>query len=143
MRSSWVHRSSGTECGPVRWTRREFLERVGAAGGAAAVYETMVALGMLRTPPAYAGAPRPQRMGGGKSVLILGAGIGGLTAACELVAAEYQVEVVEAADRIGGRSFTVRRDDVVEQTGAHARGVQPQVGDDPRHADRVYDVRLT
>jgi monoamine oxidase len=100
-----------------RWTRREFLERVGLAGGAAAVYETMVALGMLRTPPAYAGAPRPQRMGGGKSVLILGAGIGGLAAACELVAAEYQVEVLEAADRIGGRSFTVRRDDVVEQTG--------------------------
>jgi monoamine oxidase len=99
------------------WTRRDFLERVGIAGGAAAVYETMVALGMLRTPPAYAGAPRPQRLGGGKSVLVLGAGIGGLTAALELIKAEYQVEVLEAAGRIGGRSFTVRRNDVVEQAG--------------------------
>ncbi|HYL04805.1 MAG TPA: NAD(P)-binding protein, partial [Thermoanaerobaculia bacterium] len=99
------------------WTRRSFLERVGLAGGAAAVYETMVALGMLRTPPAYAGAPRPQRLGGGKSVLVLGAGIGGLTATHELLKAEYHVEVLEAADRIGGRSFTVRRGDVVEQAG--------------------------
>lgn len=99
------------------WSRREFLERVGAAGGAAAVYETMVALGMLRTPPAYAGVPRPQKMGGGKQVVILGAGIGGLTAAYELQKAEYKVEVLEAADRIGGRSFTVRRNDVIEQTG--------------------------
>jgi monoamine oxidase len=99
------------------WTRRDFLERVGIAGGAAAVYETMVALGMLRTPPAYAGAPRPQRLGGGKSVLVLGAGIGGLTATHELLKAEYHVEMLEAADRIGGRSFTVRRGDVVEQTG--------------------------
>jgi monoamine oxidase len=99
------------------WSRREFLERVGVAGGAAAVYETMVALGMLRTPPAYAGAPRPQRLGGGKSVLVLGAGIAGLTAAFELLKAEYQVEILEAADRIGGRSFTVRRNDVVEQSG--------------------------
>lgn len=33
-----------------RWTRRDFLQMVGLAGGSAAVYETMVALGMLRTP---------------------------------------------------------------------------------------------
>jgi monoamine oxidase len=108
--------NGGTGANP-RWTRRELLERIGVAGGAAAVYETMVALGMLRTPPAYAGAPRPQRMGGGKSVLVLGAGIAGLTAAYELLKAEYQVEVLEAADRIGGRCYTVRRNDVVEQTG--------------------------
>jgi monoamine oxidase len=100
------------------WTRREFLERAGLAGGAAAVYEAMVALGMLRTPPAYAGAPRPQRLGGGRSVLVLGAGVAGLTAAYELQKAEYQVEVLEAsAVRIGGRSFTVRRNDVIEQAG--------------------------
>jgi monoamine oxidase len=99
------------------FTRRDFLERVGRAGGAAAVYETMVALGMLRTPPAYAGAPRPQRLGGGRSVLVLGAGIAGLAAAFELQKAEYQVELLEAADRVGGRSFTVRRGDVVEQSG--------------------------
>jgi monoamine oxidase len=99
------------------FTRRDFLERVGLAGGAAALYETMVALGMLRTPPAYAGAPRPQRLGGGRSVLVLGAGIAGLAAAFELLKAEYQVELLEASERVGGRSFTVRRGDVVEQAG--------------------------
>lgn len=99
------------------WSRREFLEAVGLAGGTAAVYETMVAMGLLRTPPAHAAMPKPQRMGGGKSVLVLGAGIAGLTAAYELTRAEYKVEVLEAAKRVGGRSYTVRRDDVVEQEG--------------------------
>jgi len=108
---------TGGAGGRSGWTRRDLLARVGMAGGAAALYETMVALGLLRTPPAYAGAPRPQRMGGGKSVLVLGAGIGGLTAAYELQKAEYQVEVLEAAERAGGRSFTVRRNDVIEQAG--------------------------
>ncbi len=100
-----------------KWSRRQFLETVGLAGGAAAVYETMVAMGMLRTPAAYAAIPKPQRMGSGKSVLVLGAGIAGLTAAYELTRAEYKVEVLEAANRVGGRSYTVRRDDVIEQAG--------------------------
>jgi monoamine oxidase len=100
-----------------RWSRRDFLQAVGRWGGTAAVYETMVAMGMLRVPAAYAGMPKPQRMGGGKSVLVLGAGIAGLTAAYELTKAEYKVEVLEAAKRVGGRCLTVRRDDVVEQEG--------------------------
>ncbi len=99
-----------------RWTRREFLERVGLAGGAAAVYESMVALGMLRTPAAYAGAPKAARRGSGRSVLVLGAGIAGLTAAYELQKADYQVEILEASERIGGRSYTVRANDVIQQT---------------------------
>jgi monoamine oxidase len=111
-----------------KWSRREFLETVGLAGGAAAVYETMVALGMLPTPAAYAGIPKPQRMGGGKSVLVLGAGIAGLTAAHELTKAEYKVEVLEAADRVGGRSHTVRRNDVVEQLGMPRQTCQFDAG---------------
>ena len=101
-----------------KWTRRELLEWVGRAGGAAAVYETMVSLGMLRTPAsAYAALPPQARRGGGKAVLVLGAGIAGLTAAYELLKAEYQVEILEAGERIGGRSYTVRRNDVIEQLG--------------------------
>ena len=41
-----------------KWTRRSFLNAVGRAGGAAAVYETMVALGMVRVPTAFAGPPQ-------------------------------------------------------------------------------------
>lgn len=89
-------------------TRRRFLELVGVAGGAAAVYETMVAMGMLVIPGAYAGPPDVSGAPGrGKSAIVLGAGIGGLTAALSLQKAEYAVTVFEASDRLGGRNFTV------------------------------------
>jgi monoamine oxidase len=99
-------------------TRRRFLQMVGAAGGSAAVYETMVALGLLRTPEAWAGPPKlPEGIGTGKSVVVLGAGVGGLAAAYELQKAKYKVTVLEAQDRTGGRSYTVRHGDVIRQKG--------------------------
>jgi hypothetical protein len=57
-----------------RWTRRSFLDAVGRAGGAAAVYETMVAMGMIRVPKAFAGPPQiADYRGRGERVVILGA----------------------------------------------------------------------
>lgn len=89
-------------------TRRQFLEMVGAAGGAAAVYETMVVLGMLAVPEAFAGPPDVSgNPGQGRSVIVLGAGVGGLTAALRLKQAGYAVTIYEASDRVGGRNFTV------------------------------------
>lgn len=102
-----------------KWTRRRFLEAIGMAGGAAAVYETMTALGLLNVPEAFARAPLPPDSGKGKSVVILGAGVAGLTAAYELKNAGYTVTILEAQNRIGGRNHTVRRGDVLEEiTGA-------------------------
>jgi monoamine oxidase len=99
-------------------TRRKFLHLVGLAGGSAAVYETMVTLGLLRTPEAWAGPPQlPEGIGAGKSVVVLGAGVGGLAAAYELQKAKYTVTVLEAAARTGGRSLTVRPGDVIQQMG--------------------------
>jgi monoamine oxidase len=99
-----------------RWTRRSFLEAVGRAGGAAAVYETMVAMGMIGVPTAFAGPPQlPEESGRGKRVVILGAGIAGLTAAYELNKAGYEVVILEANDRAGGRSYTVRTGDTIEE----------------------------
>jgi monoamine oxidase len=98
-----------------KWTRRRFLEAVGMAGGAAAVYETMTALGLINVPDAFARQPLPPHSGDGKSVVILGAGIAGLTAAYELKNAGYSVTVLEAQPRIGGRNHTVRRGDVLEE----------------------------
>ena len=100
-------------------TRRQLLQAIGLAGGAPAVYETMVAMGLAQTPHyPYRGLPL-FRSGArrGRSVVVLGAGIGGLTAAYELRKARYTVEVLDAAGRVGGRSYTVRRDDKIEQIG--------------------------
>jgi monoamine oxidase len=101
-----------------KWTRRSFLEAVGRAGGAAAVYETMTAMGLLRVPDAFAGPPQiPPSHGNGKRVVIVGAGIAGLTAGYELLKAHYEVILLEAKATAGGRSYTVRRGDVIEQIG--------------------------
>jgi monoamine oxidase len=98
------------------WSRRRFLEAVGKAGGAIAVYETMTAMGLIRVPDAFAGPPAiPSGHGAGKRVVILGAGIAGLTAAYELNKAGYEVIILEAKAHAGGRSFTVRRGDVIEE----------------------------
>lgn len=98
-------------------TRRRFLERVGAAGGSVALYETMTALGLINLPEAWAGPPEiPQ--GGGKSVIILGAGIGGLTAAYELTRANYKCQIIELTERAGGRNHTARRGTVLKEVNA-------------------------
>jgi monoamine oxidase len=97
-------------------TRRRFLEQVGLAGGAAALYETMTALGLVNVPEAWAGPPElPPGSGAGKSVIILGAGIAGLTAAYELTRANYSCQVIELTERPGGRNHTARRGTVLKE----------------------------
>jgi monoamine oxidase len=73
-------------------TRRQFLKGSAAAG---------LAL-LLSGPQALAAPAKPN----GKSVLIIGAGFAGLTVAYELIAAAYDVTVLEARDRISGRVIT-------------------------------------
>lgn len=108
------------------WTRRRFLTRVGQIGGASALYETMVALGMVNVPPAWAGPPQaPAGHGVGKSVLILGAGIGGLTTAYVLSRYGYRCRILEATARAGGRNHTARRGStVLEDSTEHGRTAQ-------------------
>ncbi|HET9638674.1 MAG TPA: FAD-dependent oxidoreductase [Allosphingosinicella sp.] len=99
-------------------TRRALLERLGLAGGVSAVYLGMEAMGLLNAPPAaaepFAMPPAPGRK---SSVVVLGAGIAGLVAAYELRRSGWDVTVIEARDRIGGRVWTLRGGDRVEQTG--------------------------
>jgi monoamine oxidase len=97
-------------------TRRRFINLVGRAGGYAAVYNTMAAMGLLPV-PAYAGPPQlAPDSGWGMRVVILGAGIAGLTAAYELGKAGYDCIVLEARERPGGRAWTLRAGDRVEET---------------------------
>ena len=103
-------------------SRRHFLNLVGRAGGAAAVYNTMAAMGLIAVPAAYAGPPAlDSNSGRGTRVVILGAGIAGMTAAYELARAGYSCTVLEARVRAGGRNWTIRAGDVVEETDSYQK----------------------
>ena len=60
----------------------------------------------LATLLAALAAPMPLRAQTGKRVIVIGAGLAGLSAARDLQAAGADVVVVEARDRIGGRIWT-------------------------------------
>ena len=96
-------------------TRRRFLTRVAAAGGASLAYEAMTALGLLAAPSQ--GSFNLAGRVGGVRVVILGAGLSGMTAAYELGKAGFDCRVLEARARPGGRVFTVRRGTASEEPG--------------------------
>jgi monoamine oxidase len=73
-------------------TRREFLKGSIAAGAAL----------LLSGPRLFAQRAKPS----GKSIIVIGAGFAGLSAAYELLAAGYDVRVIEARDRVSGRVIT-------------------------------------
>lgn len=77
-----------------RVTRREWLKTTAAAAGAL----------LLSNHVPFALA----RPAAGKRVVVVGAGFSGLACAYELKAAGYDVTVVEARDRVGGRVLSFR-----------------------------------
>src|SRR4051812_19737581 len=88
-------------------SRRLFLERLSAVGGMSLLLAGMDALGFgiasaQTAPPKLSG-------GGGKRVVILGAGVAGMTAAYELRNAGYQVQILEARSFAGGRCQTAKK----------------------------------
>ena len=98
-------------------SRRSLINAVGRAGGVAAAYRTMAAMGLLPVPAAYAGPPDlPIGSGRGTKVVILGAGIAGMGAAWELGRAGYDCTVLEARKRAGGRNWSLRAGDEVLET---------------------------
>lgn len=118
--------------------RREFLLRVGRAAGGTAMLKTMLAMGLgipaagcgssgaaagspTRPPPGpVLPSPRPgdwpPDAGAGKSVVVLGAGIAGMTAALEMQKLGYSCTLLEATARAGGRNRTLRAGDLATET---------------------------
>ena len=98
-------------------TRREFVTRAGKYGSGAAT-SAMLALGLLAktgaagaqeaSPGGGPGEGRSGAPGKGRRVLILGAGLCGMSAAYELGKLGYTCELLEARSRPGGRCWTVR-----------------------------------
>ena len=98
-------------------TRRNLLGRIGVAGGAGAVASAMQSLGMFGVSSAAALPALPANFGTGRSVIVLGAGVAGLVSAYELEQAGFDVTVIEARHRVGGRAWTVRDGDTIEMIG--------------------------
>lgn len=100
-------------------TRRLFLERLAGTAGAAVTYEAMTALGLLAVPapPASAFELRGQAAPGAE-VLILGAGLAGMSTAYELGKLGYTCTILEARTRPGGRCHTIRKGTVSEEEGS-------------------------
>ena len=104
--------------GETGLSRRDLLSLVGAVAGSAAMYHAMTSLGFA-SESTYKGPIRLEGDAKGASVLILGAGLAGLTAALELRAAGYKVQVLEFNSRPGGRNWTLRGgDSFTELSGA-------------------------
>ncbi len=106
-------------------SRRDFLKKMSIVGGATAAHQAVAAFGLSGKTTKWNGPPQvPPGSGKGKSVLVLGAGIGGLTSAFRLARGQYQVTILEAANRAGGRSYTARRGDVVVEDRNGSRELQ-------------------
>jgi monoamine oxidase len=97
-------------------TRREFLQQVGRVGGYRATYLTMQAMGLLSTAAMAEPLTLQKGEAHGTKVVILGAGIAGLSAAYELGKAGYDCTVLEARDRVGGRNWSIRRGTRLDMT---------------------------
>jgi monoamine oxidase len=89
---------------------------IGLTAGGAAMVQAMTGLGLAAESP-YQGPVKLQGTPKGSSVLILGAGIAGMTAAYELRNAGYQVQVLEYNGRSGGRNWSLRGGDTYTELG--------------------------
>jgi monoamine oxidase len=97
-------------------TRRQFLTRVGHAGGYGAAFVLMQSLGLLAVPESAAGSTLRIVNGKGTHVVILGAGIAGLVTAYELSKAGWTCTVLEPRQRPGGRNWSIRKGTQVDFT---------------------------
>jgi monoamine oxidase len=104
---------AGGEPSPYGHTRRSFIHSLASMGGTALAVAGMEALGF-----GFASAQTgPPALTQGKTakVVILGAGLAGMTAAYELGKMGYDVQILEARATAGGRSQTARKGWVNEE----------------------------
>ena len=99
------------------FSRRDLLSLIGTVAGSTAMYHAMSSLGFAGD-SGYTGPIKLRGDVKDTSVLILGAGLAGMTAALELREAGYKVQVLEFNRRPGGRNWTLRGGDRFTELGA-------------------------
>ncbi|MCW2391033.1 monoamine oxidase [Sphingobium sp. B1D7B] len=105
-----------TDTNALRMSKRDLLALIGTTAGASAMYMAMSSLGQAQA-STFKGPIKLEGGAKGASVLILGAGVAGMTAALELSRAGYKVQVLEYNDRVGGRSWTLKGGDTYTELG--------------------------
>src|ERR1700737_1425865 len=108
-------------------SRRDLLTLIGTVSGSAAMYHAMTSLGFASD----SGYKGPVKLDGdpkGASVIILGAGLAGMTAALELRKAGYKVQILEFNSRPGGRNWTLRGGDSFTELGGFTQTCEFEQG---------------
>lgn len=102
-------------------TRRQWLQMIGMAAGSGVAYRAMAQLAVSDPSPPVSRIPGASRARPGASVLVLGGGVAGLSAAIELSRIGYAVTVLEYNKRPGGRCWTIRGGDSIEELGGETQ----------------------
>jgi monoamine oxidase len=100
----------------THFRRRDLLAMIGRSAGGAAMLRAMTSLGFAAESP-WRGPTKLEGDPKGASVLVLGAGLAGMTAAYELGRAGYRVQVLEYNSRPGGRNWTIRGNETYVELG--------------------------
>ncbi|MBN8818131.1 MAG: NAD(P)/FAD-dependent oxidoreductase [Sphingomonas sp.] len=105
-----------TDNNALPMSKRDLLAMIGKTAGASAMYMAMSSFGQAQASN-FKGPIKLDGDAKGATVLILGAGVAGMTAALELSKAGYKVQVLEYNDRVGGRSWTLKGGDTFTELG--------------------------
>lgn len=101
-------------------TRRDLLTMIGKTAGAGALYSAMTSMGFAKA-STFTSELDLSKAPSGSSVLILGAGLAGMTAAYELRKAGHKVSILEFNERAGGRCYTIHSGDTVSELGGETQ----------------------
>src|SRR5580704_15249331 len=103
--------------------RRSLFKMICMVAGSAVMYEAMSELGHAGE-SGYSGPIRLEGNPKGTCVLILGAGLAGMTAALELRDAGYKVQILEYNNRPGGRNWSLYGGDTYTELGGAVQHIQ-------------------
>lgn len=107
---------------PSPLTRRQFITKLSQYGGS--TLAGLTALGLISRASGQGTTLADLPSVGGRNgikVVIAGAGVGGMAAAYELLKLGFDVTVLEAQEKAGGRCLTIRRGTTITETNGHTQ----------------------